>query len=214
MPVGRAAKVAVPAGVAATERGRSRIDRRASRRAGRGEALPDRRCSAGSGCCSRSSPAAAHFVGLVGRGMAADPNRVPWGNMYEFTITGAFVVVVRLPAAAQALRPVVDGPDRHGHRGRPADGGGALALRPGRAADRGAAVVLAGDPRGVGDHRDRRVHPRRHHLGALPDQGAVAGARQGRPTAATSPGCPRCRRSTGCPTGSTPSASRSGPSRC
>jgi cytochrome c-type biogenesis protein CcsB len=37
---------------------------------------------------------AAHFVGLVGRGMAADPNRVPWGNMYEFTITGAFVVVL------------------------------------------------------------------------------------------------------------------------
>jgi cytochrome c-type biogenesis protein CcsB len=34
----------------------------------------------------------AHFVGLVGRGMAADPNRVPWGNMYEFTITGSFVV--------------------------------------------------------------------------------------------------------------------------
>jgi cytochrome c-type biogenesis protein CcsB len=37
---------------------------------------------------------AAHFVGLVGRGMAADPNRVPWGNMYEFTITGSFVVVL------------------------------------------------------------------------------------------------------------------------
>ncbi len=35
---------------------------------------------------------AAHFVGLFGRGMAADPNRVPWGNMYEFTITGSFVV--------------------------------------------------------------------------------------------------------------------------
>jgi cytochrome c-type biogenesis protein CcsB len=34
----------------------------------------------------------AHFVGLLGRGMAADPNRVPWGNMYEFTITGSFVV--------------------------------------------------------------------------------------------------------------------------
>jgi cytochrome c-type biogenesis protein CcsB len=34
----------------------------------------------------------AQFVGLVGRGMAADPNRVPWGNMYEFTITGSFVV--------------------------------------------------------------------------------------------------------------------------
>ncbi len=36
--------------------------------------------------------AAAHFVALVGRGMAADPNRVPWGNMYEFTISGTFVV--------------------------------------------------------------------------------------------------------------------------
>jgi cytochrome c-type biogenesis protein CcsB len=38
--------------------------------------------------------AAAHLVGLVGRGMAADPNRVPWGNMYEFTVTGSFVVVL------------------------------------------------------------------------------------------------------------------------
>ena len=33
-----------------------------------------------------------HFVALVGRGMAADPNRVPWGNMYEFTMAGSFVV--------------------------------------------------------------------------------------------------------------------------
>jgi cytochrome c-type biogenesis protein CcsB len=31
-------------------------------------------------------------VGLFARGMAADPNRVPWGNMYEFTLTGTFVV--------------------------------------------------------------------------------------------------------------------------
>lgn len=38
--------------------------------------------------------AAVHFAGLVGRGMAADPNRVPWGNMYEFTISGTFTVVV------------------------------------------------------------------------------------------------------------------------
>jgi cytochrome c-type biogenesis protein CcsB len=37
---------------------------------------------------------AAHFVALLGRGMAADPNRVPWGNMYEFTVSGSFVVVV------------------------------------------------------------------------------------------------------------------------
>ncbi|GAB4009514.1 c-type cytochrome biogenesis protein CcsB [Nocardioides ultimimeridianus] len=37
--------------------------------------------------------AVVHFVALVGRGMAADPNRVPWGNMYEFTITGSFIVI-------------------------------------------------------------------------------------------------------------------------
>ncbi len=37
---------------------------------------------------------ALHFVGLLGRGMAADPNRVPWGNMYEFTLAGTFVVAL------------------------------------------------------------------------------------------------------------------------
>ncbi|HWJ66284.1 MAG TPA: c-type cytochrome biogenesis protein CcsB [Nocardioides sp.] len=36
----------------------------------------------------------AHLVSLVGRGMAADPNRVPWGNMYEFTLSGTFVVTL------------------------------------------------------------------------------------------------------------------------
>ena len=33
-----------------------------------------------------------HLLALVARGMAADPNRVPWGNMYEFTLAGTFVV--------------------------------------------------------------------------------------------------------------------------
>ena len=37
---------------------------------------------------------AAHFVALLGRGMSADPNRVPWGNMYEFTLSGTFVVAL------------------------------------------------------------------------------------------------------------------------
>ncbi len=37
---------------------------------------------------------AVHFVSLLGRGMAADPNRVPWGNMYEFTLTGTFIVAL------------------------------------------------------------------------------------------------------------------------
>ena len=31
-------------------------------------------------------------MALVARGLAADPNRVPWGNMYEFTIAGTFFV--------------------------------------------------------------------------------------------------------------------------
>jgi cytochrome c-type biogenesis protein CcsB len=35
-----------------------------------------------------------HLLGLVGRGMSADPDRVPWGNMYEFTISGTFVVAL------------------------------------------------------------------------------------------------------------------------
>jgi cytochrome c-type biogenesis protein CcsB len=38
--------------------------------------------------------AALHLLGLVGRGMSAEPNRVPWGNMYEFTISGTFVVAL------------------------------------------------------------------------------------------------------------------------
>jgi cytochrome c-type biogenesis protein CcsB len=33
-------------------------------------------------------------IALVGRGMAADPDRVPWGNMYEFTLAGTFVVAL------------------------------------------------------------------------------------------------------------------------
>jgi cytochrome c-type biogenesis protein CcsB len=35
-----------------------------------------------------------HLVALIGRGMAAEPNRVPWGNMYEFTLSGTFVVAL------------------------------------------------------------------------------------------------------------------------
>jgi cytochrome c-type biogenesis protein CcsB len=35
-----------------------------------------------------------HGLALLARGMAADPNRVPWGNMYEFTLSGTFVVAL------------------------------------------------------------------------------------------------------------------------
>ncbi|GAB3661026.1 c-type cytochrome biogenesis protein CcsB [Nocardioides korecus] len=34
------------------------------------------------------------LMAVVSRGLAADPVRVPWGNMYEFTLTGTLVVVV------------------------------------------------------------------------------------------------------------------------
>ncbi|QNN54998.1 c-type cytochrome biogenesis protein CcsB [Nocardioides mesophilus] len=33
-----------------------------------------------------------HFAALVSRGLGSDPIRVPWGNMYEFTLAGAFGV--------------------------------------------------------------------------------------------------------------------------
>ncbi|HET6653665.1 MAG TPA: c-type cytochrome biogenesis protein CcsB [Nocardioides sp.] len=33
-----------------------------------------------------------HFAALVARGLGSDPVRVPWGNMYEFTLAGAFGV--------------------------------------------------------------------------------------------------------------------------
>ncbi|WP_295660242.1 c-type cytochrome biogenesis protein CcsB [uncultured Nocardioides sp.] len=45
-----------------------------------------------------------HLVGLLGRGMAADPNRVPWGNMYEFSISGAFFVALIYLALYRRLR--------------------------------------------------------------------------------------------------------------
>jgi cytochrome c-type biogenesis protein CcsB len=35
-----------------------------------------------------------HLLGLVSRGLGADPARVPWGNMYEFTLAGTFGVAV------------------------------------------------------------------------------------------------------------------------
>ncbi|MFZ2503152.1 MAG: c-type cytochrome biogenesis protein CcsB [Nocardioides sp.] len=57
---------------------------------------------------------ACHGVSLVGRGLAADPNRVPWGNMYEFTVAGSFFVAVIYAATRRRfglafLAPVVTG---------------------------------------------------------------------------------------------------------
>jgi cytochrome c-type biogenesis protein CcsB len=38
--------------------------------------------------------AVVHLVAMVARGMAADPARVPWGNMYEFTLSGSCMVTL------------------------------------------------------------------------------------------------------------------------
>ena len=38
--------------------------------------------------------AGVHLVAVVSRGLAADPVRVPWGNMYEFTLTATLVVTI------------------------------------------------------------------------------------------------------------------------
>jgi cytochrome c-type biogenesis protein CcsB len=44
-----------------------------------------------------------HLVGVVARSFATDPARVPWGNMYEFTVTGTLVVVVGYLALLKRL---------------------------------------------------------------------------------------------------------------
>jgi cytochrome c-type biogenesis protein CcsB len=85
VPVAAAEKVAVGAG-------------------GAGPDTPDRPAEAGQsqraemtgrlGLLLAGLACALQFVALLGRGMAAEPNRVPWGNMYEFTVAGTFVVMV------------------------------------------------------------------------------------------------------------------------
>jgi cytochrome c-type biogenesis protein CcsB len=71
---------------------------------GAGPETPDRPAEAGQsqraemtgrlGLLLAGLACALQFVALLGRGMAAEPNRVPWGNMYEFTVAGTFVVMV------------------------------------------------------------------------------------------------------------------------
>ena len=44
-----------------------------------------------------------HLLGVVSRGFATDPVRVPWGNMYEFTVTGSLVVTLTYLALLRRL---------------------------------------------------------------------------------------------------------------
>ena len=96
VPVGRAAKVAVPAGVGSTDSSDSTAEGGSTAEADAPDEAKRYRIEMFGrlGLLLTIIACGAHFVGLFGRGMAADPNRVPWGNMYEFTITGAFVVVL------------------------------------------------------------------------------------------------------------------------
>jgi len=66
------------------------------------------------GLVATIAAAGVHLVSVVSRGLAADPVRVPWGNMYEFTLTGTLVVVIGYLALYRRyqlswLSPVVTG---------------------------------------------------------------------------------------------------------
>ena len=160
--------------------------------------------------------AVVHLLAVVTRGLAADPVRVPWGNMYEFTLTGTFFVTLGYLLLYKRFGLSLALPGRHRLRAGGADGRRAGALRAGRAAAGLAAVAVAGDPRRGRGHRDRRVHHRRDVLGRSTwssRAGSSAPTPRTGPAAATSPGCPSSPCSTGWPTAPTRSASRSGPSR-
>jgi cytochrome c-type biogenesis protein CcsB len=46
------------------------------------------------GMVATITAAGVHLVAVVSRGLAADPVRVPWGNMYEFTLTATLFVTI------------------------------------------------------------------------------------------------------------------------
>jgi cytochrome c-type biogenesis protein CcsB len=45
-----------------------------------------------------------HLAGVIARAFASDPARVPWGNMYEFTLTGALGVSLTYLVLLRRLR--------------------------------------------------------------------------------------------------------------
>ena len=92
VPVGRKAAVLVGAGEggAGADAGDDAVRAAADARAGRARAAFAGRL----GLLLTMIAVAVHFLMLVARGMAADPNRVPWGNMYEFTVSGTFFVAL------------------------------------------------------------------------------------------------------------------------
>jgi cytochrome c-type biogenesis protein CcsB len=97
VPVGRRAAVSVGAGgpeITGHSGSEVPVDEASSRRADLTGRL---------GLILLGLACALHFVSLLGRGMAADPNRVPWGNMYEFTLSGTFIVALIFLVARRRL---------------------------------------------------------------------------------------------------------------
>jgi cytochrome c-type biogenesis protein CcsB len=93
VPVGRTSRVVVGAGGPDVVEGLDKLDQPGQRGA---EPEDTRRADMTGrlGLILLGLACALHFVSLLGRGMAAEPNRVPWGNMYEFTLSGTFVVAL------------------------------------------------------------------------------------------------------------------------
>ena len=137
---------------------------------------------------------AANLVSIVARGMAAD--RVPWGNMFEYSTVLAFLVVVGTLVIVEGV-----GEDQDAHRVL-ADVLGAHArdrgdVLPGRAepAATGAQLVLDQDPRGGGDHRVLALRDRWDRDDPVPAQGPIgASCARGGPRARARPDHGRRRR--------------------
>ena len=144
-------------------------------------------CSSGRGRPHPGQPLPAHRRGAHDPRLGActsprsccavsPPSRVPWANMFEFTLTGTGDHRRRLPGRPDLARPAVPRCLRHRRR-RPA----ARRSRPStstssRAAAAAAAVGLARHPRLRRDARHRVLRDRRRAL----DRAAAAGAARGR----------------------------------
>ena len=73
--------------------------------------------------------AGVHLVAVVARGLAADPVRVPWGNMYEFTLTATLMVPLGYLLLHRRFSPRLARAGGHRLRAGHPDGRRAAALR-------------------------------------------------------------------------------------
>ena len=163
-----------------------------------------------------------HVAGDVTRGIAA--GRVPWSNMYEFSLTGTMLVVAVYLAVLFRYDLRFLGSFITGSRRAAAGRCDPRVLRRDRAADGSAEERVARHPRLRRVARDGAVRPRVRPLGDAADAGAAraqsprrrrvgADGVDRRPDRASCGPCRAPRRSSRSRTGSRSSASSSGPSR-